>query len=312
MAEAGADRAVADGPQEGARWRLAAPAKLNLWLTVVGQRPDGFHELDSLLVLLELADEVSVGPGDAELRISGPAAASVPADRTNLAWRGWAAGLADIGAHADVGDPPDPLHPFAVSVEKHVPAAAGLGGGSSDAAAAWRLARWVAGRNDATATPDELVTLSRIGADVPFFAARIGVARIGGVGERVEPADQIAPGIEQGKEHAVLAHPPFGLATGAVFAELRRSDWSGPVSDPREPWRNDLEQPARRLRTELDDLFRLVAGAGGEPHLTGSGPTVFALTDDPERADGITARLERAGVTATRTRLRPEPASIER
>jgi 4-diphosphocytidyl-2C-methyl-D-erythritol kinase len=110
----------------------------------------------------------------------------------------------------------------------------------------------------------------------------------------------------------VLAHPPFGLATHAVFAELRPSDWSGPVSDPREPWRNDLERPARRLRTELDDLFRLVAGAGGEPHLTGSGPTLFALTDDPERAAGVTARLERAGLSTTRTRLRPEPASIER
>lgn len=302
MTEAEAEETAGHGGQASVHWRLAAPAKLNLWLTVVGQRPDGFHELDSLLVLLELADEVSVGPDGAELRISGPAAAGVPEDRTNLAWRGWAAGLSHPGE----------THPSSVSVEKHVPVAAGLGGGSSDAAAAWRLARWVTGHGDDRATADELVTLSTIGADVPFFAARMGVARVRGIGERVEPADHVDQQSEQRGEHVVLVHPPFGLATGAVFAELRRSDWSGHVTDPLEPWRNDLERPARRLRTELTDLLRLVAGAGGEPHLTGSGPTLFALTDDPERAAGVTARLERAGLTTTRTRLRPEPASIER
>lgn len=303
MAEARVDRAPDDATQASVHWRLAAPAKLNLWLTVVGQRADGFHELDSLIVLLELADELSVGPGGAELRIIGPAAAGVPGDRTNLAWRGWAAGLA-----SQVGE----SHPPALAVEKRVPPAAGLGGGSSDAAAAWRLARWVTGQGDDRATVEELVTLSTIGADVPFFAARMGVGRVRGIGERVEPLDQVEQGNEQPGEHVVLVHPPFGLATAAVFAELRRSEWSGPVTDLRESWRNDLERPARRLRTELDDLFRLVAGAGGDPHLTGSGPTLFALTDDPERAAGVTSRLERAGVPTTRTRLRPEPASIER
>jgi 4-diphosphocytidyl-2-C-methyl-D-erythritol kinase len=307
VAEGEADQAPGDSAP--GRWRLAAPAKLNLWLTVVGQRADGFHELDSLLVLLELADEVSVdsgaaesGPaesGPAELRISGPAAAGVPRDQTNLAWRGWAAGLADEA------------HPAVLSVEKRVPAAAGLGGGSSDAAAAWRLARWVTGQGDARPTAEGLVALSAIGADVPFFAARTGVARVRGIGEQVEPVEG-----DELPTHVVLVHPPFGLATGAVFAELRRSEWSPPVPDALASGvalagRNDLERPARRLRPELDDLFRLVAGAGGEPRLTGSGPTLFALTDDPERADGITARLERAGVTTTRTRLRPEPASIE-
>lgn len=303
MAEARTDQTLGRGAPASAHWRLAAPAKLNLWLTVVGQRADGFHEVDSLLVLLELADEVSVGPEGPELRISGPAAAGVPGDRTNLAWRGWAAGMASLAGES---------HPLALVVEKRVPPAAGLGGGSSDAAAAWRLARWVTGQGDDRATADELVALSAIGADVPFFAARMGVARVRGIGERVEPADRVEQGNEHAGEHAVLVHPPFGLATGAVFGELRRGEWSGPVTDPREPWRNDLERPARRLRAELDDLFRLVAAAGGEPHLTGSGPTLFALTDDPERAAGVTARLERAGLTTTGTRLRPEPASIER
>jgi len=282
-------------------WRLAAPAKLNLWLTVVGRRADGFHELDSLLVLLELGDRVSAEPGGAELRISGPAAAGLPEDQTNLAWRGWAAGLAGLAP------------PATLCVDKQIPSVAGLGGGSSDAAAAWRLARWMTGQGDDPPTPDQLVTLGGIGADVPFFAARMGVARVRGSGERVKPVEQAetteptAPVWE-----VVLVHPPFGLATPAVFAELRRGEWSGPVTEATlAPGRIDLEAPARRLRPELDDVFRVVAGAGGEPHLTGSGPTVFTLTDDPERADGVAARLQRAGLTTTRTRLRSEPASIE-
>ena len=280
--------------EDGAGWRLAAPAKLNLWLTVLGRRADGFHELDSLLVLLELADELSLAPGGPELRIGGPAAAGVPADRTNLAWRGWLAGLA--------GRPPT----AGLSVDKRIPAAAGLGGGSSDAAAARRLARWVTGQGDDRPTADELVTLATIGADVPFFASLQAVARVRGIGEQVAP-DSMGP------SEVILVHPPFGLATGAVFAELRQGEWSGPIEDAAtRPGRNDLAAPARRLRSELDSIFRLVAGAGGEPHLTGSGPTVFALTDDPERAAGVASRLERAGLATTRTHLRPEPASIER
>lgn len=280
--------------EDAAGWRLAAPAKLNLWLTVLGRRADGFHELDSLLVLLELADELSLAPEGPELRIGGPAAAGVPADRTNLAWRGWAAGLG--GRPSTRG----------LSVDKQIPAAAGLGGGSSDAAGARRLARWVTGQGDDRPTADELVTLATIGADVPFFASQQAVARVRGIGERVTP-DAMGPA------EVILVHPPFGLATGAVFAELRPSEWSGPTEDAtRRPGRNDLAAPARRLRSELNDIFRLVAGAGGEPHLTGSGPTVFALTDDPERAAGVASRLERAGLATTRTRLRSEPASIER
>jgi len=284
-----------DGLVESAGWRLAAPAKLNLWLTVVGRRADGFHELDSLLVLLELADELSLATRGPELQIGGPAAAGVPLDRTNLAWRGWVEGLA---GRTSAGG---------LSVDKRVPAAAGLGGGSSDAAAARRLARWVTGRGDDQPTADELVNLAAIGADVPFFASQQAVARVGGIGERVTPDAMTGPA------EVILVHPPFGLATGAVFAELRPREWSGPTEDvATRPGRNDLAAPARRLRSELDSIFRLVAGAGGEPHLTGSGPTVFALTDDPERAAGVASQLERAGLATTRTRLRPEPASIER
>lgn len=284
----------------GNRQRLAAPAKLNLWLRVVGRRPDGFHELESLLVLLELADALTLVPDGTGLTVEGPYAQSVPDDPMNLAWRGWTVGLRTArGRGADRG---------ALVVDKQIPVAAGLGGGSSDAAAAWRLAKRSLGQpDDDPPDPATLAALAEVGADVPFFASQAAAARVGGVGEIVKPLEE---GLAMGE--VVLVHPPFSLSTASVFGELRPADWSTVREGPEtSPGRNDLLPPATRLRPEIDDVFRLVAAAGGEPSLTGSGPTVFVLTDDPERADGVARRVERAGLAATRTRLRAEPASIE-
>ena len=275
--------------------RLEAPAKLNLSLAVTGRRQDGFHELASVMVLLELADRLLLMPGCSGLRIDG-ITDEVPTEPSrNLAWRGLVAGL---------GDQPDLA---CLTVDKRIPATAGLGGGSSDAAAAWRLGRrWRSGL-DAQTSRDELVELAAIGADVPFFAAAVPAALVTGIGEHVEPLEPPDPPLE-----VVLAHPPFGLSTTAVFAELRRDEFSGASAvGSVQPGLNDLLPAARRLRPELDELMALVTAAGGEPHLTGSGPTLFTATRDPERADAIAARLERAGVRTTRTRTRTTAASIE-
>ena len=270
--------------------RLEAPAKLNLSLAVVGRRADGFHELVTEMVLLELADRLLLLPGCSGLRVEPLPGEELPlAPGENLAWRGLVAGL---------GHEPDLA---CLSLEKRIPAAAGLGGGSSDAAAAWRMGRRWTGRAEAP-TEAELEELSRIGADVPFFAAAMPAARVSGIGERVEAIPP--PG---GGEHVVLVHAPFTLPTPAVFAELRASEWS----TDGESGRNDLLAPARRLRPELDELIRLVTAAGGEPRMSGSGPTLFARTDDPERATAMAGRLERAGVRATLTHLRREAATIE-
>ena len=267
--------------------RLEAPAKLNLSLAVTGRRADGYHELESELVLLELADRLLLLPGCSGLRVEGEGTDALPLSEENLAWRGLRAGI---------GREPDSV---CLTVEKGIPVAAGLGGGSSDAAAAWRLGRRSEG---APETPDDetLVALAEIGADVPFFAAQMAAALVSGIGERVtalpaEPAD------------VVLAHPPFALGTAAVFAELRQAEWSGVA----ERGRNDLQAAAIRLQPAIADVMRLMVAAGGAAQLTGSGPTVFAVMDDPDRAAAVTARLERGGVRATHTRLRAEPASIE-
>ncbi len=264
--------------------RLDAPAKLNLTLSVVGRRPDGHHLLDSVFVLLELADWLLLVPGCSGLRIEGEAAADLPVGADNLAWRGLQAGM---DGEPDLA---------CLALDKRIPASAGLGGGSSDAAAAWRLGRTWRGQSDVAGAAD-LVALSTIGADVPFFASQLPAARVTGIGERIE-AETLEP------RHVVLVHPPFGLSTGAIFAELRPGEWGRQE--------NDLLAPACRLRPELDDLFAAVTKAGGQPRLTGSGPTIFSLTDDPERAQGLMTRLQEAGLRATVTRTRAAAASIER
>ncbi len=279
---------------DGLRWRLDAPAKLNLSLRVVGLRPDGFHTLESLLVLARPGGRGDGHPGGPELVVRGPQSGGVPGDRSNLAWRGWAAGWGEVPA------------PAGLAVDKRVPVAAGLGGGSSDAAAAWRLARHASGQLDGPADQPTLVALSEIGADVPFFAAQQAAALVSGIGERVEPAGaRIKPRSCSSIPRSRCPRPPSSPSCERGSGRARLSDRSNPGGT------NDLLAPARRLRPELDEVFRLVAGAGGDPRLTGSGPTVFVTTDDPERAAGVASRCERAGLATTRTRLRTEPASIE-
>ncbi len=268
--------------------RLAAPAKLNLSLSVTGRRPDGYHELASVFALLDLEDRLLLLPGAPGLRIEG--GDEIPLGHENLAWRGLVAGL---GAQPDAA---------CLALEKVIPVAAGMGGGSSDAAAAWRLGRRWRGADEIA----HAASLAVVGADVPFFAAQLPVAYVTGIGEQVErlPTPDDAP-------HVVLAVAPFRLSTAAVFAELRRSDWSGPPARAAEPGRNDLLGPAQRLRPEIGGLVRRMAAAGAEPHLTGSGPTLFALTDDLERAESVRARLSAEGLRTIATRLRRQPASIE-
>ena len=263
--------------------RLEAPAKLNLSLRVVGRRDDGLHALDSHFVLLELADRLLLMPGCSGLRVEGQGMGDLPLGSDNLAWQGLAAGL---------GGPPDLA---CLTLEKRIPVAAGLAGGSSDAAAAWRLGRSWGGRTDHPGA-DDVVELARIGADVPFFVSGAASARVTGIGDRIDPTEPVPLEV-------VLVHPPFGLSTRAVFDELRPDEWG-----TRE---NDLLGPATRLRPELHELFAIVAGAGGRPRLTGSGPTVFHVAADAGAAASLADRLRLAGLHVTHTRTRSTPSTVE-
>lgn len=264
--------------------RVDAPAKLNLGLSITGRRADGNHLLDSTFALIELSDRLLLMPGCSGLRVEGEGAAALPLGEDNLAMQGLRAAL---GGEPELA---------CLALEKRIPTSAGLGGGSSDAAAAWRLGRAWRGLPD-VAVADDIAGLARIGADVPFFASRLAAARVSGIGERVVALPPFAWNV-------VLAHPPFGLSTAAVFAELRRDDWGR--------GENDLLAPARRLRPELDELFAAMTRAGGDPRLSGSGPTIYSLTDEAERAAAIAGRLREAGIRTTVTRTLGAAASIER
>jgi 4-diphosphocytidyl-2-C-methyl-D-erythritol kinase len=215
-------------------------AKLTLSLRVTGVRSDGLHLIDAEMVSIDLADRLEFAPGDG-LEVIGlaSAVAGVPGGPDNLVSRA----LAATGRRA------------AVRLHKRIPAGAGLGGGSADAAA---VLRW-AGVTD----PQVAVNL---GADVPFCLLGRGRARVRGVGEVVEPLDfdAIAAG-----SYTVLT-PPFGVSTRLVYQAWDRL--GGPVS----PGPNDLEPAALRVEPRLVQWRDQLGEATGQvPALAGSGGTWF-------------------------------------
>lgn len=200
----------------GGEWvSEVAPAKVNPFLEVLGRREDGFHEVELTLLALELGDVVrarATRSGTIELRVEGPfASADIPLDARNLAWSGAAAALAV--AH-ERGERAAGLE---LVVTKNVPSQAGLGGGSSDAAAALRASERALGLE----VGDEraLAALARLGSDCVFFhaARRTGHALARGRGERIELLEPAAP------ELAVLVlTPDVGAPTAAVYRALRQ------------------------------------------------------------------------------------------
>ena len=215
---------------------LSAPAKLTLSLRVTGVRDDGYHLIDAEMVTLDLADTLVVGPGDGlELVDTTGAGLTVEATEDNLVRRALA--LTGRTAH--------------VRLEKHIPAGAGLGGGSADAAA---VLRW-AGVTD-------LGAAARLGADVAFCVVG-GRGRVSGIGEVVEPL----PFVER---TITLWTPPFGCSTPAVYRAW--DDLGGPSGDHG----NDLEPAALVVEPRLAEWRdRLADVAGQRPRLAGSGATWF-------------------------------------
>lgn len=245
-----------------------APAKVNLALHVTGRRADGYHLLDSLVVFADLGDRIRVEAAERlSLSVTGPRAAGVPADATNLVWRAAEALGPGRGAR--------------ITLEKHLPAAAGIGGGSSDAAAALRA---LATLWD-VALPRAADVLA-LGADVPVcLDAR--AARMGGIGERLDPVPALP---EAG---LVLVNPGTGVSTPAVFKALAQRN-NPPLPDPG-PWadaaalaawlrqtRNDLEAPARALVPEIGAVLGAISTAPGclLARMSGSGATCFGLFAD--------------------------------
>lgn len=258
--------------------REFAPAKVNLALHVTGRRPDGYHLLDSLVVFADVGDRIGVAAGPLSLEVTGPRAAGVPVDDSNLVLR--AARL--MGAEARI------------TLEKHLPAAAGIGGGSSDAAATLRaLARLTGG-----AIPADVLAL---GADVPV-CLDVRPARMRGIGERVDPVPPLP------QFWFALVNPGVAVSTPEVFRALERRD-NPPLADlPKidsaadlAQWlagqRNDLEPPARRIEPMIGEVLSAIATTTGcrLARMSGSGATCFGIYDDETAARGAAAELEGRG-----------------
>lgn len=260
----------------------AAPAKINLALHVTGRRADGYHELESLVVFADVADEIVARPAKADsLSVTGPFAAAAGSGDANLVARAVAAFRARWPDHVATG--------LAIELHKNLPVAAGLGGGSADAGAALRLMAQ-AGEGAIAAADLSRVALS-LGADVPVCLIS-QPCEVRGVGEIVHPLQQFPP------LHVVLVNPLVPVVTADVFRRLesRTNPPLPPLPSPMtrpsqlgiwlDETRNDLEPPAIALVPAIGELIGWMAKVDGcvLSRMSGSGGTVFGLFGSSSRA----------------------------
>ncbi len=238
-----------------------APAKINLTLHVTGQRADGYHLLDSLVVFADLGDRLQLEAGpEMAIDLSGPFAAGVPQDARNLIWKA-AQGAGWCGS---------------IHLTKQLPHGAGIGGGSSDAAAVLNALT-----AEGLTVPEDL-PLS-LGADLPVCMVA-SAARMQGIGEQITP-------VALPELPALLINPGCHVSTGAVFSGLQSRD-NAPMPVEIPPFnsasdcafwlveqRNDLEIPARVAAPEIDRVLGDLTASRGNllARMSGSGATCFAL-----------------------------------
>jgi 4-diphosphocytidyl-2-C-methyl-D-erythritol kinase len=284
-----------------AGWILPARAKLNLGLAIVGRRPDGYHLLDTIFHPLALHDDVALALARSGVHWSitaDDAGLLVPTGPDNLVHRAVVLFAVTVGYGGG----------FIGALHKRIPHGGGLGGGSSDAAAALRLANRLLG-DPLDAGALDAVAL-RLGADVPFFL-RVGSHRGQGIGERLEPVT-IRP------RHFVLVVPPFGCPTIEVYKSFAALWKCAPTADTVRPipvpditdallrigFHNDLQQAAERVRPELADLRRRIAELQARAvAMTGSGSTLFVPCADAE--DTARCQYELASLRSSGVRLVP-------
>ena len=299
----------------GLRLRVDAPAKINLRLEVLRLRDDGYHEVRTILQSVALADRLTLTarPGPFTVRSR---AASMPQDRDNLVWRAAAALWSALGRS---GEPSG----VAVAVRKVVPAGAGLGGASSDAASALRALRqlW------APRAPERLLreVAAGIGSDVPFFL-KGGTLLATGRGERLRRSATLDPCA------VVIASPGFGVSTPEAYrwwdedaaADRPARRRSGPrrrLADPaaggpeggpraglaagglRGGLRNDLEAPVSRRHPAIAEMVRrLLASGADRAGMTGSGSAVIGLYASDAAAERARRSVWRKGWRTLHTR----------
>jgi 4-diphosphocytidyl-2-C-methyl-D-erythritol kinase len=293
-----------------------APAKLNLTLAVLGRRDDGYHALHSVMAPLAFGDDLTVEPGRTSADTLSIDGHDLSAGPDNLVLRAIAAARAEVLGSGAVRR----AQALDATLAKRIPVAAGLGGGSSDAAAAIdaALEAW-----HVTLTRDRATAVaSSVGSDVPFFLAG-GIALVTGRGEFVEPL----PSPLDGPPAALLVTPRMAVSTASVFAAyaagarpagqgralaasealaaaLRRrmtaADLAARAADLAAA--NDLLPGARAVAPELARFHDELAGMLGRPvGQSGSGPTLWAVYETPAEAEAAASAVERALATGRLT-----------
>lgn len=281
-----------DAPSDDALSGLA-PAKINLLLHVGPVRADGYHPLVSLAAFADVGDRVAVRRAEAlSLTVEGPFAAGLEADGDNLIIKA----LLALGEAAGIGAPP-----VAVTLDKRLPIAAGLGGGSADAGAALRLTARLLALDMPEAELERLALAA--GADGPM-CLRARPAWASGVGEALEDEPRL-PAL-----HGVLLNPGLPSPTGAVYRAYDAApaagadrptppdDWSvASVIDWLSAQRNDLEAPALSVTPGIAEALAAMRAAPGcrLTRMSGSGATVFGLFDDRAAAIEAAFALDRPG-----------------
>ncbi|MFK4057893.1 4-(cytidine 5'-diphospho)-2-C-methyl-D-erythritol kinase [Brevundimonas sp. NPDC046655] len=270
-----------------------APAKINLFLHVGPVAADGYHPLASLVAFADVGDVVTVARAEAlSLSVTGPFGAALAGEGDNLILRG----LRALGEAAGIGAPP-----VAVSLEKKLPIAAGLGGGSADAGTAIRLAARLLNLNLDEAALEAVAGV--VGADGPM-CLRARPAWATGRGDDLNDEPRLPP------LHAVLLNPGLPSPTGAVYRAYDDApaggadypnapgDWSpAAVIDWLKGQRNDLEAPALRVTPGIAEALSAMRAAPGcrLTRMSGSGATVFGLFDDAAAAENAAVVLQRPG-----------------
>ncbi len=284
------------------RMTLKAHAKLNLDLRVIGRRPDGYHELRTVFQTIALHDTVIVEHAPrAPLSLAGDGS-RMPLDDENLAWK---AAVALWRAMGRTGPPKGAR----ITIRKRIPSEAGLGGGSSDAAAALSALNTLWG--DPLAPAALMALAASLGADVPFFL-------VGGTALGLGRGDDVYPLIDLPTRNVVIVRPEFGVATRDAYAWLSERRSRRRATETTATGRgvgllgdaslgNDFEQAVEARHPTIRQLRqRLVALGATAARLSGSGSAVFGLFDTSNVAAQAAARLARPNwtVLATRTRRR--------
>ena len=259
---------------------LKAHAKVNLGLSVLGKRPDGFHEVDTVLVRLELHDTVTITPAETGVTLTVSGADLGISPEQNLAYKAAALYLQASGETRGV----------VLELTKRIPVAAGLGGGSSDAGAVLR------GLKELYPSDVDLMALAaQLGSDVPFFAADLSAARATGRGEVLAP-------VRLPELHLVMVNPGVGVSAGDAYARvgafvgaLELSSLIASLERGEPDYPNVLEAGVVGLEPVVGEVLNALAGAGLRGvRMSGSGATCFGLAGDRHEAELLAATLAEA------------------